>query len=350
MNTDAFACEDGGRDTRTSPAPDVLPICGLPLLMQAGPQGPVLSTDAGASWALEHLGARVLFFPLWPLPVHAQSYQSLWPLVQSLDGLLLPAYTEDAAVTQEVLAWERALAQLATALGIPMLASGEGALCWNAALGGHSRERPQAAEQPVSTPVSWEIQRTHVRMHSQLAALLEHAVTTRPERRLPASWELASRPQWIIEQLSPDLLPCAQSDAGTLLAFERADAAFGLGLLGRLDGSRDQPYPRVLFEAFLQACRAFARRRRRVDAGEAAREQICATVSRLVTQRQSLLVAPSALLPSVPPTPQAVERSRPVPDPRLDAATDARDKQGAQDPSEGSSPRASVARPVEVPA
>ncbi|GHO50810.1 hypothetical protein KSX_89730 [Ktedonospora formicarum] len=99
-------------------------------------------------------------------------------------------------------------------------------------------------------------------------------------------------PHQAIETVAPGLHPCAQSNATSTTAFERTDATFGLGILGRLDWGLDQTYGRVLFEAFVQACHAFVQARQQDRAWEAARDTICAAINEQVTHNHPLLLAP----------------------------------------------------------
>src|SRR5512147_1749535 len=71
------------------------PIIGIPILAKQGSQGPVFMADAVGAWAIARMRARVLLIPLWPFPAHAHIYQSLWSLIQAIDGLLLPAGVQE---------------------------------------------------------------------------------------------------------------------------------------------------------------------------------------------------------------------------------------------------------------
>ena len=87
---------EGKQDMGTQECPvELTPIIGIPILVRQSEQGPQFMADAVGAWSLERMGARLLLVPLWPLPTHEQVYQSLWPLMQSMDGLLLPAGTTE---------------------------------------------------------------------------------------------------------------------------------------------------------------------------------------------------------------------------------------------------------------
>ncbi|GHO50811.1 hypothetical protein KSX_89740 [Ktedonospora formicarum] len=131
------------------------PIIGIPIPIQQTAQGPLMLADAVGAWAIERMGGRVFLIPLWPFPPHKHMYHSLWPLVQSMDGLLLPASTQGAHWSIHwhqresrpgpqiwSLTWEMALMQLATFIGMPILAIADGAEKWNVALGGMIQEVP----------------------------------------------------------------------------------------------------------------------------------------------------------------------------------------------------------------
>ncbi|MBE3560310.1 MAG: hypothetical protein IMW89_13960 [Ktedonobacteraceae bacterium] len=311
------------------------PIIGMPLPVQQGEHGLILLADAIGAWAVERMSARLLLLPLWPFPPHRHLYQSLWPLMQAIDGLFLPAglqgsdwYTLWKTSRQQPdpagwpLCWELALAQLATVIGMPLLAVGDGAEKWNSALGGKRGNRPgnqlgadgrdggdggeerddplkgaaspartaHAAAAPPLSPDAWERHRLRVRAHSTLACVLQAALARQTGEQQP--WELAFLPQQAIERLAPGLRSCAQSEAGTVVGFERGDGLFGVGMLGRLDWGLDQLYGATLFEAFVQACRAFDHTWRQTGAAwEEARDVICTTVAELVAQGQPLIPA-----------------------------------------------------------
>lgn len=307
--TDAYA--PGSKEhnePEAGPSGTYRPIIGIPLPIAQGAQGPLLLADAVSVWAVERMRARVFLIPLWPFPTHKHLYQSLWPLMHSMDGLLLPAglsgtdwnplWNKDECQKRPEhwsLAWEIALAQLATYLGMPLLAIGDGAEKWNCALGGTRGEAMEEQRQSAPTSLEdWERYRVYVRAHSQLASFLQPALMAQASE--PASWELAFMPGQGIEHLAPGLRSCAQSEETSLVAFERRDGAFGLGILGRLDWGLDQIYTTALFEAFLHACRSFDRTRQHQQSWESSRESICETVATLVASGQSLILGPRAVL------------------------------------------------------
>lgn len=280
------------------------PIIGIPIPVQQGHQGPLLLADAVGAWAIERLGGRVLLIPLWPFQPHKHMYQSLWSLLHAMDGLLLPAYVqetdwsahEEAGQSQPgpehwPRCWELALAQLATYIGMPVLALADGAQTWNRALGGKRGEALTNTMQVIpTTPDIWERQTIRVQVPSKLALCLQSALAMQDDYQQP--WELAFLSKPTVEQLAPGLRSCAQSEDGTLVAFERQDLAFGLGILGRLDWGLDQPYGTALFAAFLQACQSFDRARKPQTTWEASRNAICATLADLVTHGRSLIPVP----------------------------------------------------------
>jgi gamma-glutamyl-gamma-aminobutyrate hydrolase PuuD len=283
------------------------PIIGIPILIQQGTQGPLLVADAVSAWAIERMQGRIFLIPLWPFPPHEHVYQSLWPLLQSMDGVFLPAgiHRTAGSIHQKEgepqpeserwsIAWELALAQLASFLGMPVLAVADGAEKWKSALGGKRRDAPMIAPQTVSTaPETWDRQTIRVRASSLLASTLYPAIASQKSAHIP--WELAFLLGSGVEQLAPGLLSCAQSEDGTGVAFERRDGAFGLGILGRLDWGLDHPYSESVFTAFLHACRAFDHRRRQSPDWEASRETICATLSERVKSSESPLSVPLPL-------------------------------------------------------
>ena len=109
------------------------------------------------------------------------------------------------------------------------------------------------------------------------------------EKEEQKPWTLSAMPSQGIEKLALGLRACAQSDA-TIVAFERRDPTFGLGILPRVDWGLDQTYSELLFDAFMQSCRAFAStRQRNTSTWEASRETICATVYERVMHNQPLL-------------------------------------------------------------
>lgn len=151
------------------------PIIGIPIPVQQGSQGPYLATDAVGIWAVERLHGRVFLLPLWPFPPHGRRYHALWPLLPLMDGLLLPArlvpsFDEEHAshrddqpdVQRWSTAWEMALAQLATVMGMPILAIGDGAYRWHLALSGALQQDEPPASRP-SSPASCERRPLHVR-------------------------------------------------------------------------------------------------------------------------------------------------------------------------------------------
>lgn len=74
------------------------------------------------------------------------------------------------------------------------------------------------------------------------------------------------------------------------MAFERSDAAFGLGILARLDWGLDHRSSIAIVARFLQAASAFARRRlEQQPRWDASREQICARLSQQIAQRHPVL-------------------------------------------------------------
>ena len=294
------------KSTKTASFEQHQPIIGIPLPVQQGNQGPVLLADAVGAWALEQMGARVLLIPLWPLPTHDHRYHSLWSLIQSIDGVLLPAGLPEipwSARWKEreqqpgpqiwPLSWEIALAQLASYIGMPVLAIADGAEKWNMALGGRSTEPEEDPPSAIpTTQKNWEHHTIRVRAQSTLATLLQPAIAAIEKEQTP--WELAFMPHQGVEHLAPGLRSCAQFAEKTIVAFERRDEAFGLGIVGRLDWGHDQMYGRALFDAFLQACRSFDHTRQHKKDGETSYEAICATVAQRVAQHQPLITVSSA--------------------------------------------------------
>ncbi|GLV54429.1 hypothetical protein KDH_12760 [Dictyobacter sp. S3.2.2.5] len=276
------------------------PIIGIPILVKQGSQGPVLMADAVGAWAIERIRARVLLIPLWPFPTHTHIYQSLWSLIQSIDGLLLPAgiqgtdwYAVWKAGEQKPgpenrpIAWEIALAQLATYMGMPVLAIADGAEKWNCALGGTRREPPGESDQITTLPPEdWARHTIRVRAQSALASALQPAVR-RQDGEQP--WEMVFMPQRGVERLACGLGSCAQTEDGSMAAFERSDGVFGLGMLGRCDWGLDQEYVTVVFAAFLQACRSFNDTRRQQEGWRSMRDELCSKISILVAQNLPLL-------------------------------------------------------------
>jgi gamma-glutamyl-gamma-aminobutyrate hydrolase PuuD len=280
------------------------PIIGIPMPVQQGNQGPLLLADAVGAWSIERMRGRIFLIPLWPFPMHKHVYHSLWSLMQSMDGLFLPAglqgtdwYASWKGNEQEPgpwhwpIAWEIALAHLATYIGMPILAVADGAEKWNSALGGKRGEAPRdAAKAAAMTPDTWDRHTIRVRAQSKLASYLQPAITLQEGEQKP--WELAFMPDQGVEGLAPGLRSCAQSEEGAVVAFERRDGAFGLGIVGRLDWGLDQLYSTTLLDAFLHACQIFDRTRQQNAAWESARDSICATVYDLVEQGQSLIPVP----------------------------------------------------------
>lgn len=279
------------------------PIIGIPIPVQQGNQGPLLQADAVGAWAVERMRARIFLIPLWPFPTHKHIYQSLWSVMQSMDGLFLPAGIQGAdwylhwkeseyqpGPQNWPISWEIALTQLATSIGMPILAVADGAEKWNSALGG---KRGGALRDSVPlatlTPDTWEHQAIRVRAQSKLASYLQPAITVQDGDQTP--WELAFMPYQGVEKVAPGLRSCAQSNDAEIVAFERRDSAFGLGILGRLDWGLDQAYSTVLFDAFLHACRSFDHTRQQNTAWESSRDTICTTVYERVTHNQPLITS-----------------------------------------------------------
>jgi gamma-glutamyl-gamma-aminobutyrate hydrolase PuuD len=301
------ALHEGTQNEEYREHPDgEMPIIGIPLPVQQGDQGPLLMADAVGAWAVERMRGRIFLIPLWPFPTHKHIYQSLWPLLQSMDGVFLPAAIQGTDWSlhwkeQEhqpgpqswPISWEMALAQLATYIGMPVLAIADGAEKWNSALGGTRGEAARGTAHTVpTTPESWDRHTIRVRAHSKLATYIHPVIAMQDGEQKP--WELAFMPGQGVEKLAPGLRSCAQPDDGSVVAFERRDGAFGLGIIGRLDWGLDQAYGTALFDAFLHACRSFDRTRQHSTAWEAARDTICATVYDLVTQNQPLIAVPQA--------------------------------------------------------
>lgn len=297
------------------------PVIGIPIPVTQDVQGPRLLADAMGSWAIERTLGRVFLIPLWPFPTHRHVYQSLWPLLQSMDGLLLPAgiqehkwyphwqeHEQHPGLQSWPIAWEIAIAQLATFIGMPILAIADGAEKWNTALGGRKQEPSGETQHPSpTTPEAWDRHPIRVRSHSTLADSLHPTIATQNGKHLP--WELAFMPHQGIAQLADGLRPCAQSDDAPIVAFERKDAAFGLGVIGRLDWGLDHTYGMTLFDAFIQASKTFHQTRQQDQTWEASRDTICATVSARVAQGLPLLSNPTTTVPE--PSPQQPHRARP---------------------------------------
>ncbi|BCL83539.1 hypothetical protein ccbrp13_60040 [Ktedonobacteria bacterium brp13] len=180
------------------------PIIGLPIPVQQGNQGPLLVADAVGAWAIERMHARVFLIPLWPFPTHPHRYQSLWQLLQSMDGLFLPAGIgtdwyplwkagEPGPESWPIL-WEIALAQLASYIGMPILAIADGAEKWNSALGGKRGEVPRDLDQtaPFTSPETWDRHTIRVRAQSMLATVLQPALVQQSGEQKP--WALPFLP------------------------------------------------------------------------------------------------------------------------------------------------------------
>ncbi|GCE15022.1 gamma-glutamyl-gamma-aminobutyrate hydrolase family protein [Tengunoibacter tsumagoiensis] len=280
------------------------PIIGIPIPVKQSHQGPLLVTDAVSAWAIERMQGRIFLIPLWPFPTHKHQYQSLWPLIQLMDGLVLPAgiqggdwhplgkeQKQGSGPESWPMAWEMALAQLATYIGMPILAIGDGAETWNSALGGKRRSHVATdASTSALTPDTWDRRTIRVRAQSTLATALQPALTGQEGEQKP--WELPFMPNQGVEHIAPGLRSCAQSEDGTVVAFERRDEAFGLGMVGRLDWGLDHIYGTTLFDAFLHACQSFDQTRHQQSGWESARHTICRTVYDLVTHGQSLVPLP----------------------------------------------------------
>ena len=309
------------------------PIIGIPIPVQQGHQGPLLLADAVGAWAVERMSGRVFLIPLWPFPTHKYVYQSLWPLLQSMDGLLLPAGVQEADWSTHwkegqsqpepktwPIAWEIALARLATYIGMPLLAIADGAEKWNCALGGKKREEQTNASQAVpTTPETWDHHLVRVRTQSSLASSIQPAIAMQDGE--PKPWELAFMPHQGIEKVAPGLRPCAQSEDGAVVAFERRDSAFGLGMLGRLDWGLNQAYGTTIFDAFLRACQAFDRVRQHQTSWESSRDTICATVEDLVAREQSLLPVPQTSQEEKRPRSRPLSSPLPAPLPSTNGST-----------------------------
>lgn len=300
----------GTQEEHPSGLPDnYRPIIGVPISVLQGYQGPQLHADAVGAWAIERMGGRVMPIPLWPFPSHKYIYQSLWPLICAMDGLLLPASTQASNKYEHrgvpmnqpgpqnwSTAWEISLAQLATYVGMPVLAIGDGAERWNVALGGMHQTQTKRSK-TVSPPDAWEHHTIQVRSQSKLAARIQYAAARDGIREDRQPWKLPFMPFRHVERLAPGLYSCAQSEEGTIVTFERRDSVFGLGMLARVDWGLNQRYSTVLFEAFLQACCSFASIARQQNKGwQALRDQICTTVLECVTQGRPLLPISTTLL------------------------------------------------------
>jgi gamma-glutamyl-gamma-aminobutyrate hydrolase PuuD len=245
----------------------------------------------------------VLLLPLWPLPTHQHIYQSLWPLLHGMDGLLLPAGTGETTWYEHwktrasqpgpqtwSISWEIALCQLATVVGMPVLAIGEGAEKWNVALGGTLQKQAPMPHMAPSPPDAWERQIVRVRAKSTLATCIQQGKLSEGEDQQP--WTLPVMPSQRVEKLAPGLRSCAHSTAWGMVAFERRDPAFGLGMLARADWGLEQEESSALFEAFVQASRSFALARQQPCDWESSRDAICASISEQVAQEQPLLPVP----------------------------------------------------------
>ncbi len=302
-----------GRDLHVQPGrkekmPDAYrPIIGVPALAQQSDQGLLLLADAIGGWAVERMRGRLFLIPLWPFPTHQHLYQSLWPLMQSMDGLMLPALPQGTnwyAHWQErerapgphtwPIAWEIALAQLASVLGMPLLAVAEGAEQWNVALGGTLQTPREPSHMDLISPDTWEQAVVRVRAQSKLATYMQHAFAESDRQVGNPPWVLPFPSSRQIEKLASGLRSCAQAEEQGIVAFERGDSSFGLGILARVDWSLDQEDSTALFEAFLQAARAFALARKQNTTWESSRDAVCASICERVTQGQPLLPVPFA--------------------------------------------------------
>ncbi|MBO0782200.1 MAG: gamma-glutamyl-gamma-aminobutyrate hydrolase family protein, partial [Ktedonobacteraceae bacterium] len=196
------------------------PIIGIPIPVQQGSQGPLLVADAVGAWAVERMSGRVLLIPLWPFPTHKHRYQSLWPLLQVVDGLLLPAgpseidwYTvwmeqaTSSAPLAWALSWEIAFAQLATWMRMPILAIAEGAEKWNVALGGHWQSRSFVSETPQE---AWTQQTIRVRTNSAIGVWIQQVLAAQHTKNGAAKpWSLPLCQQRIVAHLGMGLRSCA---------------------------------------------------------------------------------------------------------------------------------------------
>jgi gamma-glutamyl-gamma-aminobutyrate hydrolase PuuD len=241
MINDREGLYEGIQDASNAGFPDgYQPIIGIPVPVQQGHQGPLLLADAVGAWAIERMRGRIFLIPLWSFPVHKRVYHSLWSLMLSIDGLFMPAgiqgtdwslngkesKQEEAGPERWSSSWEMALAQLATYIGMPIMAVADGAEKWNSALGGKRGEALRGAVQTVPlTPDAWDRHRIRVRAQSTLASYLQPAIPLQDGEQKP--WELAFMPHRGVEKLAPGLRSCAQSEDGTVVAFERRDGAFG---------------------------------------------------------------------------------------------------------------------------
>src|SRR6266567_7791788 len=88
---DDSAYKEGPNEPSLGEPGEHQPIIGIPMHVSQGSQGPLFLADAVGAWAIERMQGRVFLIPLWPFPTHKHRYQSLWSLMQSMDGLLLPA-------------------------------------------------------------------------------------------------------------------------------------------------------------------------------------------------------------------------------------------------------------------
>jgi gamma-glutamyl-gamma-aminobutyrate hydrolase PuuD len=298
------------------------PIIGIPFPVQQAAHGLALEADAMSVWAMQTLSAGVLLIPLWPLPPHPHRFCSLWPVLSSIDGLLLPAHPhaphwsvcwhtpdpgEQASDSQGwSLAWEIACAQLASSIGMPLLALGEGAQLWHVALGGHLGPLPFPAEHPPITPDAWPQSMIRVRASSQIAGALHSYLAQQDMASVSQRWELPCPASPSLEPLVEGVRACLQTETGVMVGFERMDACFGLGILARIDWGLEHPYSKVVLEQFLQACRTFAALRVHTDR-ETSAEALCVQIAARVEQGQSLLIPPLSI-PSAPPSPPASHR------------------------------------------
>jgi gamma-glutamyl-gamma-aminobutyrate hydrolase PuuD len=282
------------------------PVIGLPISVSTSKQGPLLSVDAVGAWAVERLGGSVLLLPIWPVPPSQQIFQTLWPLVRYLDGILLPARNEYAndscwyepwlsptstpTAVVSTMRWEMGLIQLATFLGVPILGIGDGAEKWSVALGG-SMYMPTTKKWNKwigrsPRPERWPHQVLNIRKHSKLAEVLE---LDRQESH-DARWSIPYTSQLEVEHLAAGLRASARLENMQTAAFERIDGAFGAGFLGRIDWALDQSAP--LFEAFVNAGRNYAAVRRQGE-WETLRDNVCSSILNLVSAKLPLLTPPS---------------------------------------------------------
>ena len=278
-----------GEHTNAEVYHDDRPIIGIPIHMHYGDQGPVLLADGMGTWAIERMRGRIFLIPIWPFPTHAHLYQSLWPLLEAMDGLFLPSSVQDSNWYEQLhdhsnsnraqhwsISWEMALAQLVTSIGMPILSLGEGAKKWNVALGG-TLEPPveHQSPSPLFDPDTWEHYAIRVRTPSKLADSIQQALMKCEEPISHQPWKLLLPSREQNGTLAPGLRPCAQSEHERTIAFELKDPSFGLGIIARADWGLDQVYSTILFESFFQACRDFASARQEDEHWGQSRDTIC---------------------------------------------------------------------------